>query len=61
VPAVPGRAPFSWLAPVIHVNLDALLPEVGLDAIFFAKFAQMVRALLRAFLLPKRLCSCSQL
>ena len=45
VPRCPGRAPFAWLAPVLRVTDDALLPEVGLDAILYVKFTRMVRAL----------------
>ena len=44
VPRCPGRAPFAWLAPVLRVSDDALLPEVGLDAILYVKFTRMVRA-----------------
>jgi hypothetical protein len=43
VPSVPSRAPFSWLGPVLRVSDDALLPEVGLDAVLYIKFARLVR------------------
>jgi hypothetical protein len=43
VPSVPGRAPFAWVLPVLRVSDETLLPEVGLDAIFYVKFCRMVR------------------
>jgi len=43
VPRCPGRAPLAWLAPVFRVTDDAMLPEVGLDAVFFIKFTRLVR------------------
>lgn len=43
VPRCPGRAPLAWLVPVFRVQDDAMLPEVGLDAVFFVKFTRLVR------------------
>jgi hypothetical protein len=43
VPRCPGRAPLAWMAPVFRVHDDAMLPEVGLDAVFFVKFTRLVR------------------
>jgi hypothetical protein len=31
------------MAPVFRVTDDAMLPEVGLDAVFFIKFTRLVR------------------
>ena len=47
VPSVPSRAPFSWLGPVLRVRDDALLPEVGLDAMLYIKFTRLVRSMPR--------------
>jgi hypothetical protein len=44
VPSLPSRAPFSWLAPLLRVSDEALLPEVGLDAVFYIKFTRLVRS-----------------